>query len=125
MGFRRASLAAAIVGLLLCSPGAHAGSRLLLNVSPAIGAAPAYVVATVTVERDADNRELEVAAESVDFFRSSMIVLDGERAPRTNRVTWRDMPGGNYRIVAVLYGTDGHRATVERSVLITASPVDR
>jgi hypothetical protein len=125
MEFRTALRVTSVVGLLLLSSGANAGSRLLLNVSPSIGMAPAYVVATITVERDADNRELEVAAESADFYRSSMINLDGDRAPRTNRVTWKDLPGGDYRIVAVLYGADGHRAMVERSVVITPSPLAR
>jgi hypothetical protein len=126
MGVRIAALATAVIGLLAASaPALNAGSRLTLNVSPAIGMAPAFVVATITVERDTDNRAVEVAAESGSFFRSSSITLDGDRAPRTSQVTWRDMPGGEYRVIAVLYGTDGHRASVQRSVLITPSARDR
>jgi hypothetical protein len=125
IGIRRASLVMAVVSLLIHGPGLNAGSKLTLRVSPAISMAPAFVIATITVERDADNRQLEVAADSANFFRSSLIALDGDRAPRTNQITWRDMPGGEYAVIAVLYGTDGQRATVRQSVLIAPSARDR
>ena len=125
MRMRFASLALSVAGLLISAPGLNAGHKLALKVTPAIGMAPAYVVATITVEHDADNRQLEVAAESPDFYRSSVITLDGDRAPRTNQFTWRDMPGGEYTVVAVLYGNDGQRAIAQRSVLITPSAGDR
>jgi hypothetical protein len=122
---RIAWLTSAVAGLLLTASGLNASSKLTMSVSPTIGTAPAYVIATVTVERDADNRELEVAAESANFFRSSLISLDGERAPRTNQIAWKDLPGGEYAVVAVLYGKDGQRQSVQRSVVITPSSQDR
>ena len=125
MKWRLLTLGVATVGLMTGTPGLNAGGKLGLKVTPAIGMAPAYVVATVTVERDAENRQLEVAAESETFFRSSVIALDGDKAPRTSQITWRDMPGGEYAVVAVLYGSGGQRAIVQRTVLITPSLGDR
>src|SRR5262245_27026322 len=124
MGLRFATLAMAVCGLLTYTPGLNAGNKLALNVSPSIGWAPAQVVATITVERDAANRQLEVAAESDAFYRSSLITLDGDRAPRMNQITWRDMPVGSYTIVAVLYGSDGQLASARRSVIIERSGGD-
>ena len=125
MKMRTVTLGVATVGLITCAPGLNAGGKLALKVTPAVAMAPAYVVATVTVERDVENRQLEVAAESETFFRSSLITLDGERAPRTNQITWRDMPGGEYAVTAVLHGSGGQRAIAQRSVVVISSLSDR
>ena len=46
---------------------------------------PATVRVTAIVERDAQNRAMEVVADSDGFYRSSLIPLEGENAPRTTK----------------------------------------
>jgi len=49
------------------------------------------------VTPDVDNRSLEVTAESGEYFRSSLIQLDGKEAPRT--IAWSSrLPGGDYQV---------------------------
>ena len=60
-------------------PPATGAVPLDLRISPPVSLEPAYVTVRVTVEADADNRTLEVVAETADFFRSSQISLDGDQ----------------------------------------------
>jgi hypothetical protein len=84
-----------------------ASSRLAVRVSPAVAFAPADLRVQATIETDRDNRVLQVIAESDDFYRSSEIQLDGDHAPRTNLVAFRSLPGGEYNIRVVVYGSTG------------------
>jgi methionine-rich copper-binding protein CopC len=93
--------------------GAH--ERLSVQVSPAMSFAPANLVIQTRLEPDAANRVMEVIAESDDFYRSSSIQLDGDRAPRTVRIEFRSLPPGEYQVTAVVIGSDGQRRAVARS----------
>jgi hypothetical protein len=96
---------------------AGAGDRLAMRVSPAISFAPANLVVRAFVEADADNRAVEIVAESPDFYRSSAIQLDGDRAPRTSMFEFRSLPPGTYEVSAVLLGSGGQtRATVRQEI---------
>ena len=55
---------------------------LSIRVSPAFSFAPANLVIRTSVEPDAENRSMEVIADSAEFYRSSTIALEGDRAPR-------------------------------------------
>ena len=57
-----------------------AGERMTMKVSPAVAFAPANLIVRATVDADADNRAIEIVAESTDFYRSSEIQLDGDQA---------------------------------------------
>jgi methionine-rich copper-binding protein CopC len=92
-----------------------AKERLSMEVSPAMSFAPANLVIRTRLEPDADNRVMEVIAESEDFYRSSAIQLDGDRAPRTVRIEFRSLPPGEYRVTAAVIGSDGQRLAVARS----------
>jgi len=61
-----------------------AGARepVSIRVSPEISFAPASVVIRTSVEPDAENRSIEVVAESGEFYRSSLIQLEGDHAPK-------------------------------------------
>src|SRR5262245_26747180 len=76
-----------LVGILMVAATgpAGAGERMIMKVTPAVAFAPANLIVRATVEADADNRGITVIAESEDFYRSSEIQLDGDRAPRTSR----------------------------------------
>jgi hypothetical protein len=116
------------LGLLMCATafpsGAGAGDRdrLTIRVSPAVSFAPANLVVRATIASDPDNRTVEIVAESSDFYRSSEIQLEGERAPRTSLVEFRSIPSGNYEIRVTLRGSSGReRASVRQQVNVIAS----
>jgi hypothetical protein len=88
---------------------------LSMQVSPAMSFAPANLVIRTRLEPDADNRVMEVVAESGEFYRSSAIQLDGDRAPRTTRIEFRSVPPGEYEVRAVVTGTDGRQRALVRS----------
>ena len=85
----------------------RANDRLALKVSPTVGFAPANLVVRATVEANAENRSIEVVAESEDFYRSSQISLEGDRAPRTTRFEFRSLPTGYYQVRAILRDVAG------------------
>ena len=96
-----------------------AADRLAMRISPRMVYEPATLRIELSVEPDSDNRVLLIVAESVDFYRSSEIQLDGERAPRTNVVSYRSLPARDYSVQGVLVGTDGReRAQVRQAVMV-------
>ena len=112
-----------IVGVLLvtASP-ASAGERLTIRVSPAMSFAPANVVVQAVIEVNKDNRSIEVIAESRDFYRSSEVTLEGQRAPRVSVFEFRSLPSGDYEVRALLKGAgDQMRAVTRESVRVVAA----
>jgi len=100
--------------LLAGSQPLGAGERLTLKVSPAVAFAPANLVVRTTILADADNRAVEIVAESDDFYRSSQIQLEGERAARTTTFEFRSLPPGTYEVRANLLGADGRSRAMSR-----------
>jgi len=94
---------------------AGAKEPLSMQVSPAVSFAPADLLIRTRLEPDVDNRGMVVIAESDDFYRSSEIQLEGDRAPRTVTFEFRSLPPGEYEVTAVVIGTDGQRRAVARS----------
>ena len=92
-----------------------AKESLSIRVSPAVSFAPANLVIRTTIEPDASNRAVEIVADSADFFRSSAIELDGERAPRTTMFEFRSLPAGEYHVQVSVIGADGRPRAVARS----------
>ena len=94
-----------------------AGERITMKISPAVAFAPADLIIRATIVADADNRSVEVVAESMDFYRSSEIQLEGEKAPRTNMFEFRSLPPGTYEVRANLLGANREsRAMIRRQV---------
>lgn len=118
---------ACLCGFLMASATSlGAGEPLALRVSPAVSFAPANLVVRATIEANAANRFMEITAESVDFYRSSTIQLEGDKAPRTNTLEFRSLPSGSYEVKATLIGRDGYaRAYVRQEVSVMASGVGR
>jgi hypothetical protein len=117
-------LGVGLVGILMIvamSP-AVAGERMIMKVTPAVAFAPANLVVRAVVEADADNRGIAVIAESEDFYRSSEIQLDGDRAPRTTTFEFRSLPPGNYSVTAMLMGRGSEPLlTVRRQINVMGS----
>jgi hypothetical protein len=103
LAFTLAALAPAPIG---------SSSRLAMRVSPTMASAPARLWVYTRVERDARHRAIEIVAESEEFFRSSEIELDGDRAPRTAVFEFRGLPAGLYDVRAVLKGEGGREIEV-------------
>jgi hypothetical protein len=79
-----------------------------------------------TVAASEENRAIEIIADSEQFYRSSEIQLDGERAPRVSRFEFRSMPSGIYQVRAVLKGSRGEELATSRarvSVVPSAAPL--
>jgi hypothetical protein len=93
--------------------------RLTIAVSPAQSFAPAFLRVRIRVDPNAENRSLEVIADSGDFYRSSEIQLEGNRSPATFQIELRDVPEGEYRVLGVLRDPSGHeRSMVYKDVRV-------
>jgi hypothetical protein len=112
--------------LALAAPALNGSERLTMAVSPAKAMAPATVRVRFGVEPASDNRILDVVADSGDFYRSSQVPLDGERAPHTIAVEFRNLPGGTYVVRGMLGdGSGHHHASVFDEVVIIPSAGER
>ena len=99
-------LSLAALATLVSSPlGAH--ERLTIRVAPRFAMAPATLVIDAVAERDAANRALQIQVDSPDYYRSSLIQLDGDQGPRTTTMRYEGVPGGTYEVRAILLGVDG------------------
>jgi hypothetical protein len=94
-----------------------AGELMTIKVFPFVALAPATLRVWATVESNAENRAIEVVVDSPDFYRSSLIELAGESAPRTTVFELPNLPGGQYEVTTRLLGPSGHtRSAVRRTV---------
>jgi hypothetical protein len=117
----RAHIVAAAL-FLLSAVFAAAKEPLTMAVSPLQSFAPTNLTIRVRVEPDADNRALEVVAESGDYYRSSRIQLDGAEAPRTISLEIRNLPGGDYDVRSALINRAGReRAAVRTQIFVLGS----
>ena len=112
---------AVVVAALAVLAGAPAKAKDMVSVrvSPNIAMAPATVRVVVTVEPDADNRELELVADSGVFYTSSTVQLDGSKAPRLQSFVLKELPAGTYEVSAVVVqkNGDGRKAVAEYVIL--------
>jgi hypothetical protein len=76
------------------------------------------VIVKATVARNSDNRSLLIEADSGDFFRSSEIQLDGDKAPLVTEIRLPNLPGGEYAVVATLRDSMGEQTIVRRTALV-------
>jgi hypothetical protein len=115
---------AALMLVMTAAPAAD--GRLSMRVSPSVAFEPANLIMYATVAASEENRAIEIIADSEQFYRSSEIQLDGERAPRVSRFEFRSMPSGIYQVRAVLKGSRGEELATSRarvSVVPSAAPL--
>ena len=113
-----------ILGILLAWAGTRplgAGEPITMRVSPAVSFAPANLIVRATIPSDADNRAVEIIAESADFYRSSEVQLEGDKAARTTMFEFRSLPPGTYEVRATLIGANGTRGVVRQRVNVIPS----
>jgi hypothetical protein len=94
-----------------------AKERVSMRVSPAFSFAPANLVIRASVEPDAQNRSIEVIADSEEFYRSSTIELEGDHAPKTMMFEFRSLPPGDYELTATVNGAGGQRRAITRATV--------
>ncbi|HEY3042668.1 MAG TPA: hypothetical protein VGJ39_01505 [Vicinamibacterales bacterium] len=116
-----------VCGLFLALSGFSlgAGEKITMKASPEISFAPAHLVVRTTIEPDSENRALEIVIDSPEFYRSSLIQLEGDQAPRTSVVEFRGVPGGNYEISARLLGQGGESRALARRIIDVIANSDR
>jgi hypothetical protein len=106
-----------IPALALAPSPLGAGERLTMRVAPVLALAPATLVIDAVAERDPANRALQIQVESAEYYRSSLVQLEGDQAARTTTIRYENVPGGTYEVRVVLLGSNGQqRAATARPV---------
>ena len=73
---------------------------LELYVRPKIAFAPSDVNVQIRLQPNRANREVRISTDSGSFARASQWTVDDEHAQRLYSVWWRDLPSGQYRVIA-------------------------
>ena len=111
----RTELAIAFAALLAAPT--LAGGQLDIRVRPSFSTEPATLALDVMVEKHSANRAVQIVIDSEGYYRSSLVQLDGDYAPRVISTRYSDVPAGSYEIQAVLFGAgEKPRATVRRHI---------
>jgi hypothetical protein len=98
---------------------ADADECMSMRVSPRQALAPVNLRVSVRIEPNADNRVLTIVADSPEFYRSSQIQLEGDRAPKTVTIEYPNVPGGEYEVTSVLVNNMGReRATIHQTARV-------
>jgi hypothetical protein len=102
-----------VVALLLAAPAGAADDvpAVTIKIKPAVLFAGGDVNTTVKTPRDPRNRELRVIVEAADYYASSDVQIDGVDGAATHQFTWKSLPGGAYRVEAILLREDGAKET--------------
>jgi hypothetical protein len=94
-----------------------AESKLIQSVtfSPVVAFAGADLRVVVRVMPDAGNRRLQLSIDAPTFYASTERQLDGIEGARAHTFAVKELPAGDYQIVATLEGSSGVRSRVTRS----------
>jgi hypothetical protein len=96
-------LAAGAVTLMLATGSAAAKDQpMLITVGPSISFEPGNIRITSRVEPSPANRLLVIAVESGSHYSSSEVPLEGEQAARSRSMFLKNLPAGEYEVVATL-----------------------
>ena len=80
---------------------------------------PATVRLRVRVVQHPDNRALTVALVSDGFERSSLEQLEGAASPLVRWIDYRDVPAGEYAVVAEVVRTTGAAQARDRLTVLS------
>lgn len=124
---KRTSLAIAASAIVtFAGMQAYAGEHLKVEVSPMRSFAPSTLTVRVTVPPTRENRQLEIVADSENFYRSSIVQLEGTEGPPVVSVEFRAVPGGDYTVAAIVRDGSGHELGQEhREVTVVASGAEQ
>jgi hypothetical protein len=102
-----------------------AGDPVSIRVNPTVSVAPTVLAIRVSVVPQPENRALEIVVDSEDFYRSSRVELDGDRAPIVNTLHIGSVPAGDYEVTATVIGSDGKRGSKARAYAEVMGPFAR
>ena len=108
-----------VLGCSLLAGPAVASEPVAVSANPMISMAPATIVVSVVLEPDERNRFLTVVTDSQDFYSSSEVSLDGDRAARQQRFTVRNLPAGEYVVQARVTRADDSERIAETRLVVT------
>jgi hypothetical protein len=98
--------------------------KVTIKIRPLVLFAGGDVRTTVRAPRDARNRDMRIVVEGTDFYASSDVQLDGVDAATTHQFTWKELPGGAYRVDVILFRADGERSTVSSCFAVLSGDDD-
>lgn len=107
-------LITAIGAVLLFAVPLAGDEAITVSVTPAMSVEPANVCVHVMVVPNAANRAMEIAVESANYYRSSEVSLDGDRAARSTMFDYRELPAGDYELRGILLGENGQTRAISR-----------
>jgi hypothetical protein len=112
------ALALAALGLAaLVEVPTLANQPMTVRVSPHFALEPATLSIDLIVERNSDNRALQLSVESDNYYRSSLVQLDGDDAPSVTTMRYSSVPAGAYEVKATLLGS-GEKTRASTSAYI-------
>jgi len=119
MTFLKCMALSVLTGLLAAASPAAAPPPVTVQVSPNASMAPATVRVTVTVEPDERNRGLTVEADSLNFYSSSEVTLEGNGSSRVRRFEFKNLPPGDYEVRATVQRNDGRRQMATAQTIVS------
>ena len=123
---RLTRVALVILGLTtLTSPYLPAKEVVEITIRGHFYPAPATVPITIAVEPGEDNRALTVEMESDDFYRSSMLELDGKNEKRLHMVEFKSLPPGAYVVRAQVKSKSQVLGTAVNELVVTGQIPER
>jgi hypothetical protein len=99
----------------------NAGEVVQIRLRGHFFAEPATVQITVAVEPAADHRVLRIAADGERYFRASELTLEGEKGKRLHTVEFKNLPAGDYMLLAEVRSTDEILGKATQQLVVTSS----
>ena len=110
---------AILTGVVATASPAAAPPPVSVQVNPNVAMAPATVRVIVTVEPDERNRGLLVEADSLNFYSSSEVMLEGNESSRVRRFEFKNLPPGEYEVRATVERNDGRRQVANAQYVVS------
>ena len=98
--------------------------KVTVKIRPMVLFAGGEVRTTVRTPLDQRNRALRVIVEGADYYGSSDVQLDGMDAATSHQFTWKELPGGPYRVDAILLRENGEKTTVTECFAVLSGDDD-
>ena len=118
---RTAWIALTFAGLVIAAASGAADDMVEIRLTGRYYSEPATVRITVAVEPAAENRRLVIEADSERYFRSSALMLDGEKEKRLHSVEFKSLPAGAYVLRAEVRSLDDVLAMVQEDLVVTGT----
>jgi hypothetical protein len=125
MGWNSLLVVGAVTALMATGAAAAADEQpVLLTVGPPISFEPGNIRITSRVTPSAANRALIIVVDSGSHYSSSEVRLDGEQAPRSRSMFLKNLPAGDYEVVATLRTETGVATVVRQKFQVVSGRGD-